>query len=363
MSPAGDHPRSQYLHAGPLEIATVQNAFSNRFEIGRMSEPSLEGDGPTPNKFYFCGSIYDREGTRVETSVRTGGLLGDHVVSLNPDYLDPRMMIDRGKAGSGTRHYKGRTLYLGPWMNQYGHHITETLSRLWFNVNEFNFDNIVSYPFIFNKGKVNIHAFHRYFLRLLDIDIEKLSILINPCLFDEIIIPEQGWVMNGPVNSLISTVYDKIRNACATLDDSRYIFLSRHQDRYDRISNVADVEAVFSDLGFKVIYPETLSIEEQISLYANCEILAGPSGSGLHNCVFTRPGTVVVQVNDVRSGARGLAAQIAASELSKTDLHTIPYVGTATGQLDIRYLAAIVSDILLGTSKNSSRQVAANLTR
>jgi capsular polysaccharide biosynthesis protein len=43
----------------------------------------------------------------------------------------------------------------------------------------------------------------------------------------------------------------------------------------------------------KVIDPRTMTFRDQVSLYANAELLIGPSGSGLHNMMFPETTTVI----------------------------------------------------------------------
>lgn len=60
--------------------------------------------------------------------------------------------------------------------------------------------------------------------------------------------------------------------------------------------NEAEVAAAMASLGFEVIEPEQLSPAEQIAAFASAEIVVGPSGSGMFNIVFCRPGTKVVDI-------------------------------------------------------------------
>lgn len=54
-------------------------------------------------------------------------------------------------------------------------------------------------------------------------------------------------------------------------------------------------EREFGDLlesrGFTTIFPESLSLEEQLLLYRNARVIAGESGTAMLNRVFTQPDT------------------------------------------------------------------------
>lgn len=60
--------------------------------------------------------------------------------------------------------------------------------------------------------------------------------------------------------------------------------------------NEAEVAAAMAGLGFEVIEPEQLSPAEQIAAFASADIVVGPSGSGMFNVVFCRPGTKVLDI-------------------------------------------------------------------
>lgn len=48
--------------------------------------------------------------------------------------------------------------------------------------------------------------------------------------------------------------------------------------------------------GFKIIFPETLSIKEQIKVFSSARFVVGPSGSALFNMVFCYPGTKLIDI-------------------------------------------------------------------
>jgi capsular polysaccharide biosynthesis protein len=65
------------------------------------------------------------------------------------------------------------------------------------------------------------------------------------------------------------------------------LFVSRRPGLGNRqCRNVADVEQVFADQGFTVVYPEELPLADQASLFAHATVVAGFAGSALYNLVF-----------------------------------------------------------------------------
>ena len=78
------------------------------------------------------------------------------------------------------------------------------------------------------------------------------------------------------------------------VEKKQRIFISRKQRR--RVINEDELVAVLSEFGFKSIAPESLSVAEQISLFATAEVVIGAHGAALTNTVFCSPGTKVIEI-------------------------------------------------------------------
>ena len=52
-------------------------------------------------------------------------------------------------------------------------------------------------------------------------------------------------------------------------------------------------EDMAKDRGYQIVRPETLTLSDQINLFANATVVIGEHGSAMHNAVFCDPGTVV----------------------------------------------------------------------
>ena len=75
------------------------------------------------------------------------------------------------------------------------------------------------------------------------------------------------------------------------------IFISRRNaDASRSLINRDIVEKLAIDAGFQLAYPEDLSIGGQIDLFAQARQIMGEYGSGLHNSIFSRPGTLICAV-------------------------------------------------------------------
>ena len=72
--------------------------------------------------------------------------------------------------------------------------------------------------------------------------------------------------------------------------------ISRRSIQRRCLANEADVERLFREFGFQIIEPSVLTAAETVSMFANCEFIAGPHGSGLYNGVFSRQKTRALQL-------------------------------------------------------------------
>jgi capsular polysaccharide biosynthesis protein len=304
---------SLVVHTEP-QCLTLRDAIATPFALIAPADAPDQPPRHASFKAYTRGCLYEPDGARVDLSVRVGGIGGDQSASIDPAVLPPEQR--------GGSWLTGRALFLGPCMNHYGHFITEGLSRYW-KQDIGPVDHVVAYPFMHNGGNIQTEDFHRHLAGLLDVPIDRIAILRSQTVFDEIVVPEQLWVTNVHVNAHMRAVYERIRVRHAGRKPSGRLFLSRAASK--RLGNPLAVEEIFASFGFRVIYPERTPIAEQLTLYANCEVLASLSGSGMHNCLFARPGLMTIEVGDRRARRNPVLMQRMANELAQVEAHFIPF--------------------------------------
>jgi len=303
-----------YVVESKPQCVTLLDAIASPFELVAPGDVPHLPPRHSSFKAYTRGCLYDDSGVRVDLSLRLGGAGGDQSMSIDPPLLPSEQR--------GGTWLAGRTLYLGPFMNHYGHFITESLSRYW-HEEAAAFDHFVAYPFMHNHGKIHVREFHHHLAGMLDVPMDQITILRSQTVFEEIIVPEQLWTYNVHVNSRMRELYGKIRTRYAGGKSTGRLFLSRSSSL--RLGNVPQIEEIFASFGFRVLYPEQIRITNQLSLYANCAIMAGLSGSGMHNCLFARPGLMTIEVGDARARRHPVMMQRIANELAQVDARFIPF--------------------------------------
>ena len=74
------------------------------------------------------------------------------------------------------------------------------------------------------------------------------------------------------------------------------IYISRNNSRYRRVFNEEEVISKLSQQGFVCIHPESMTLTEQIAIFAHAKVIIAAHGSGLTNIMFCRPGTKVIEL-------------------------------------------------------------------
>jgi hypothetical protein len=268
--------------------------------------------------------------------------MGDYIESDNPE---------RPATFPEGRKLRGRGLYLGHYMGgHYGHFITETLSTFWIFEDQpaDSFDFFMFHPFVFGE---HIPPFVAFCFRQFGIDLDKVVIVgSEPLAFDELVVPERLFRLNHSADPRSRWVYQHIANdARAPATAASRLYLSRRRfsrGNFERVvANEVDMEAEFRRRGFEVLYPETMDFEDQMSLYAHADCVAGISGSGLHNSLFMRPDALLIELGDPRYGGEPAPSQALCNSISGVESVFIPFIGRRFGRrgtmlFDIGFLRA-----------------------
>jgi hypothetical protein len=101
--------------------------------------------------------------------------------------------------------------------------------------------------------------------------------------------------------------------------------------------------AVAADLGFEEIHPETLTVMEQVEIFAQAEAIGGIHGAGLANAVFMQPGTRVAEAasDQLKARQKQIFWNLAAAGRQRYGY----CVGIADG-LDLRRFRRVLEEVL-----------------
>ena len=136
-------------------------------------------------------------------------------------------------------------------------------------------------------------------LALLGIPIERITRCSKRQVttVDELIVPpmpttDQGQVAPWMCEFLRSSFLARTEPSAS----GTRLYLSRRNSPKRRLANEAQIESLFCERGFKSIFLENLSFQEQVQTFAGATFVAGPHGAGFANLVFTRPNTRVIEL-------------------------------------------------------------------
>jgi capsular polysaccharide biosynthesis protein len=76
----------------------------------------------------------------------------------------------------------------------------------------------------------------------------------------------------------------------------RRIYVSRENAQVRKVTNEEQVCHLLNGYGFHKVLLESLSVAEQIRLFASADTIVAPHGAGLANLLFCRPGTKVLEL-------------------------------------------------------------------
>jgi capsular polysaccharide biosynthesis protein len=89
------------------------------------------------------------------------------------------------------------------------------------------------------------------------------------------------------------------------------IYLSRRGYRGRKIRNERELEKELARARFTRVRPETLGFLEQVRLFHNADVIAGPGGAAMSNLLFCRPGAKVLALTGERNKTYSMHANLA----------------------------------------------------
>jgi len=240
-----------------------------------------------------CGQdlIYDENGIVVEDSVirREKKAVYSPPSRLTKDFENKAKVIS------------DRLIFLGPdYFEHYGHWITEGLSKYWILGNLRNHDYIIPRTAFLRRKRALLKRlifFHKEphystARKIFRIKNDQLRYCLGPVKSREIIVPESSIVLRNSISPKHIQVTQEIASHFLKTkridNDNRPVYLSRTRLRNPIRKYLSErtVENYCDQRGFKIIYPELLTLEQQIRLFNEHSVFIGPTGSAFHTVMF-----------------------------------------------------------------------------
>ena len=167
------------------------------------------------------------------------------------------------------------------------------MSRLWFLYAhpEIKFDKVV-----FCLLPYESHHLTGNYKELFDILelTDKIEFISCPTAYSKVIVPDLSWSLqhhySAEFNLVFDAIIEKVLGEHSPENNSypKKIFFTRSKLEKSKNTEIGIemLDDFFGRNGFEVIPPENLSLKEMVVLMQNAEIIAGASGSTVHNILF-----------------------------------------------------------------------------
>ena len=180
----------------------------------------------------------------------------------------------------------GTWIYGGILFNHFGHFFAESVHRLWaWNKLKNNVDGII-FLTAANPRVDKLPNYIKDYFSLLDIPISKVKLERQKAMVERLYLPRPGSQIGVTQSSWYAK--DVLKNQSESWKISsngnyRNVFLSRRNFLVSgKISGLTYVEQLLESKGFKIVYPETECLTDQISIIDNAETIVWEEGSNIH---------------------------------------------------------------------------------
>lgn len=84
------------------------------------------------------------------------------------------------------------------------------------------------------------------------------------------------------------------KNIAPRCEEDLKIFISRRSQYILRLINEEQIAEIFQQYGFKTIYPEEMTFDEQVDLFSKAKYVAGTTGAALTNILYCSKGAIFI---------------------------------------------------------------------
>ncbi|WP_082515380.1 MULTISPECIES: glycosyltransferase family 61 protein [unclassified Methylobacterium] len=195
-------------------------------------------------------------------------------------------------------------IYIGPQIFHHGHFLLTSLSRLWplLKIPHRNFKLIY-------HGDHDIKTICDHIpianatLKAFGLSPEHFIRPIAPTVFEQLFIPAPSFEETNSAHQIHSDVGTKIgkflKSGQSLRAFMRPVMLSKTKlaSGVGRFSNEDEITNVLSRKGVEIIYPETLSLAEQINVFETAPAVVSYAGSALHTSLLTEKSATIIGLN------------------------------------------------------------------
>ena len=289
--------------------------------------------GPTKER-YAAPKVFLREYTDVvcgpiSVVVQRGLVTPDAYRHPRQRRLTNRALKDVGErfvrppyTGTQPARLDGTFFHLdNEWRSGFGHALTDQLSRLWAWEDAKRTQPDLRALVGINRGR-GVAEWEQMLYAAAGIDLSDIELVDGPVRVSRLLSATPMFSMPAYVHPGIVHTWDRVgaalRAGASTVDHPSRIFCSRRHRRR-ACTNRAEVETLFADHGFRVVFPEELPLPDQVQLFHCADVVAGFAGSGMFTTLFSnRPKHLILLRPDTyRAGNEYMIAAVRGHQLDQ----------------------------------------------
>lgn len=200
----------------------------------------------------------------------------------------------------------GEAVFGGYVVDQFGHFLIETCSRLWYLRGRPDARSVWLGPLSLSDPAAapGLLPWQVELFDLLGFRRDRMTLVDRALRFDRMVVPEAGAVLRHYLHPLQAEAL-AVRPFGPRRPGHR-VWLSRTGLGRGTIANEAELEAGLLARGWRILHPETLSVTGQLDALAGAERIAGFGGSALHALLLFAG--VDARIDVVSRDNRGLPA-------------------------------------------------------
>lgn len=203
---------------------------------------------------------------------------------------------------------RGTYLYLDNEVRgHFGHLLTETLSRTWAWPKALELDPDCRVIVATTRKRRAIAEYEYRIYEAAGIPRERIVLVDQPTMIERLISGTPLFSNPHYVSPEIVRTWDEFGDRLAaratTAAWPERIFSSRRLSKRG-CRNTEQVEAVFAEFGFDIVYPEDFDLADQIAMFRAAKVVAGFGGSGMFQIAFVKQSKHVITVGHESYRAR-----------------------------------------------------------
>lgn len=234
------------------------------------------------------------------------------IVEESVDYLGPERRLQYqvtdwppGLSGPIEEAPEEHYLYLGQLNPHYGHFIVNTLARFWPMLEAGDHPPLLCHSYFGGHALLSGRSFVVDILDRLGLRLADLTVFDRPVRVRRLTVAAPALQEMASAHPLMAALGDAVGRA--SLDgvpvdtETRPVYLSKARlvDYVQRIENEDEMADALSRAGVDIVYPETLSFDEQIRLLARRRTIVTSLGSALHTALFAPPGRSMIVLSQI----------------------------------------------------------------